>query len=462
VDRYQMNAILFAILGYVGLQFLIGIWVSRRMTSDTDYILAGRSLGVPLVMFSVFATFFGSEAITASAAAVYDKGLSGAVVDPLAYAAALIIVGVFFAARLRAKEVTTFADIFHNRFSPGVEKLVVLMLLPGSLFWAAAQIRVFGVVLNANAGVGLAVALLLAATVVALYSVVGGLMADAVTDTLQAVVVIVGLIILGVIIAGQGGAGFAAMPAERMIFRSADTSWLQLLEKIAVPVCGTIVAVELISRFLGAKTPAVAATGTMAGGGMYLLLGLIPIYLGLVGPTLLPDLTDTEELVPKLAEKFLPPMLHVIFVGAIISAVLSTVHATLHAPAAQISHNILLRLRPGMEPRSRLWTVRASVAALSVVAYLLAAQSESIKELVETASAFGSAGVFVTMMFALFTRYGGAASAYAAMAVGLLVWGWCKYVYDVDTPFLAAVALSTLAYVVTAEIEQRRPRDAAT
>ena len=158
-----MNAILFAILGYVGLQFLIGIWVSRRMTSDTDYILAGRSLGVPLVMFSVFATFFGSEAITASAAAVYDKGLSGAVVDPLAYAAALIIVGVFFAARLRAKEVTTFADIFHNRFSPGVEKLVVLMLLPGSLFWAAAQIRVFGVVLNANAGVGLAVALLLAA-----------------------------------------------------------------------------------------------------------------------------------------------------------------------------------------------------------------------------------------------------------------------------------------------------------
>ncbi|RZI38555.1 sodium:solute symporter, partial [Herbaspirillum sp. HC18] len=59
--------------------------MSRRMTGEADYILAGRRLGPALVTFSVFATYFGAEAIVATGGAVYDKGLSGALVDPFAY-----------------------------------------------------------------------------------------------------------------------------------------------------------------------------------------------------------------------------------------------------------------------------------------------------------------------------------------------------------------------------------------
>ena len=65
--------------------------------------------------------------------------------------------------------------------------------------------------------------------------------------------------------------------------------------------------------------------------------------------------------------------------------------------------------------------------ALSIVAYLLSVTSQRIHDLVETASAFGSAGVFVTALFALFTRFGGAASAYASVVAGMLVWAAGKY-----------------------------------
>ena len=188
-----MNWVLVAIVGYVLVQFAVGTWVSRRMASEADYILAGRGLGVGLVTFSVFATYFGAEAIVASGGAVYEKGLGGALVDPVGYASAIIIVGLFFARALWSRGLTTFADLFRQRYSPGVERLVVVVLLPGSVIWAAAQVRAFGQVMDENSGMGLKSAILLAAVLVAAYSVVGGLLADAVTDVIQGIAVLAGL-----------------------------------------------------------------------------------------------------------------------------------------------------------------------------------------------------------------------------------------------------------------------------
>ena len=454
-----MNWLLLAIVAYVLVQFAIGTWVSRRMANETDYILAGRRLGVALVTFSVFATYFGAEAIVASGGAVYEKGLTGALVDPVGYASAIIIVGVFFARALWSRGLTTYADLFRQRYSPGVEQLVVIVLLPGSVIWAAAQVRAFGQILSANSGLGLVTAITLAALLVGAYSVVGGLLADAVTDVIQGVAVVVGLIILGTVVAVQVGgvsAGVARLEPTQLQLLRADTGWLEMVEQLAIPVCGTIVAVELISRFLGARTAAVAGLGTVLGGSIYLLVGLIPVFLGLMAPHITGAIPDSEQIVPRLAEVFLPGVLYVSFVGAVISAILSAVHAALHAPASQISHNILIRLVPGITDRGKLWSVRLTVMGLSVVAYFLSVTSQRIHDLVETASAFGSAGVFVTALFALFTRFGGPASAYVSVAAGMLVWAGGKYVLDLTAPYLAGLCAALLGYVAVALLEPRQ------
>ena len=287
-----MNGVLFAIVAYVLVQFAIGAWVSRRITSASDYILAGRRLGTGLVAFSVFATYFGAEAIVASGGAVYEHGLRGALVDPFAYATAIIIVGLLFAKALWSRGLTTFADLFRQRYSPGVERLVVIVLLPGSIIWAAAQIRAFGQVMDANSGMGLKTAIVLAAVLVGAYSVIGGLLADSVTDVVQGVVVLAGLVILGAIVGisvGGVSAGLAEVEPDRFGLYDPEDGVLGTLEKIAIPVCGTIVAVELISRFLGARTAQIAGRATVVGGLIYLTIGLVPVFLGLVGPQLLPQ-----------------------------------------------------------------------------------------------------------------------------------------------------------------------------
>jgi Na+/proline symporter len=454
-----MNWLLVAIVGYVLVQFAVGTWVSRRMPSEADYILAGRRLGTVLVTFSVFATYFGAEAIVASGGAVYDNGLAGALVDPVGYAAAIIIVGVFFARALWSRGLTTFADLFRQRYSPGVERLVVVVLLPGSVIWAAAQVRAFGQVMDENSGMGLKSAILLAAVLVAAYSVVGGLLADAVTDVIQGIAVLAGLLILGAIVAGHVGgvsAGLAQIEPQRLKVLAAQESLVSTLEKIAIPICGTIVAVELISRFLGARSAEVAVKGTAIGGGIYLIVGMVPVFLGLVGPGLLPNVQDSEQIVAKLAKVYLPGLLYIAFAGAIISAILSTVHSALHAPASQISHNIVIRLVPGLTDRGKLWCVRLTVMALSIVAYLLSVTSERIHDLVETASAFGSAGVFVTALFALFSRFGGPASAYTSVAAGMLVWAGGKYALNLTAPYLLGLSAALLGYVGVGLLEARR------
>ena len=451
------------ILGYVVIQFAIGAWVSRRITSEQDYILAGRSLGPGLVAFSVFATWFGAEAIVASAGEIYTKGLAGALTDPFGYGLAAVAVGLGLAMPLWRRGIVTYADMVRGRYSPAVEKLFVIMLVPGSVLWAAAQIRAFGQILGSTSGMEVATAILVAAVLVGAYSVVGGLLADAVTDVVQGIAVIIGLVVLTVFVAGAlggVGTGLARLEPARLVFLGGDDGPLAKIEKLAVVICGSLVAVELVSRFLGARTATIAGYGTAAGGLMYLVMGLLPLFLGLVGPLLIKDLAEPEQIVPKLAEAYLPPLAYALFVGALVSAILSVVHAALHAPASQLAHNVILRFWPHLSPAGRLRTVRVSVLALSIVAWLLATSVETIKELVELASAFGSAGAVVVALFGLFTRFGGPWAALATLVAGSLVWAGGRFLLGLSAPYLVALASALATYVAVALVET--PRGART
>jgi Na+/proline symporter len=113
-----------------------------------------------------------------------------------------------------------------------------------------------------------------------------------------------------------------------------------------------------------------------------------------------------------------------------------------------------VRLNSKLSEAGKLWCVRASVMVLSVIAYLISVISSHIHDLVETASAFGSAGVFVTALFALFTRFGGPLSAYASVVSGMLVWATGKYLAS-PAPYLMGLLAATAAYVFLALIEAR-------
>ena len=454
-----MNAVMAGVIGYILFQFLIGALVSRRIATERDYINAGRRLGPVVGTFTVFATWFGAEVIVGTSGSVYGQGLKGAEFDPFGYALSLFIAGFVFAAALWRRGLTTFADFFRDRFGTVSERLVVVLLVPGSIFWAAAQIRAFGQVVSAVSEADVTIAITFAAVVVSAYTVLGGLMADAITDVVQGLAIIVGLLVLAVLAAGALG-GFAAsiqtIPAERFDISMAahGTGWAKRIEHWLVPICGTVVAIELVSRILGCRSAEVAARATMAGAGLYLAVGLIPVYLGLVGPAILPGLAagDLEQVVPLMAERLMPDLLYIVFAGAILSAILSTVDSTLIAAASLLSHNVVMELAGNPGERTRLLAVRTCVVVLTVLAYLLAMSATSIRDLVEVAAAFGSSGVVVCLVFGLFTRLGGQASAVAALLTGAGVWGVATLSGLTATPYTFALCAAVAAYVLLASV----------
>ena len=135
--------LIFAICAYVFVQLLIAWMASRFINTETDYLLAGRNLGVGLASFSLFATCFGAETVIGSAGAVAGQGLSGGRTDPFGYALCLLFMASLLAAQMRARNYVTLGDFFRERFGKAAEKLAAVAMIPTSLIWAATKYFMF-------------------------------------------------------------------------------------------------------------------------------------------------------------------------------------------------------------------------------------------------------------------------------------------------------------------------------
>jgi Na+/proline symporter len=453
-----LNIVLGAILFYVLLQLVLGYVISRRIHTEDDYLLAGRRLGYGLATFSIFATWFGAEACIGTSGAAFREGLYGVTADPFGYGLCLLLMGLVFAIPLWKRKLTTIADLLRIRYSFTTERLTAFIIAPASLLWAAAQIRAFGQILSASSDLTVVAAITVAACVVVAYTVMGGLLADAISDLVQGTVLIIGLLLLVPFVLNDAGGftnAFASIGADRLSLVPPDTdasaiSILRVVETWAIPVCGSVFAQEIISKVLASRSALVARRSALSAGVLYICVGFIPLSIGLVGLNLFPDLDHPEHILPVMAQTYFSTFMYVIFAGALVSAILSTVDSALLAASALVSRNIISSLYPGLTDRQRLFTNRIGVFVMGCVAYVLALHAEGVYNLVLDASSFGSAGLFVVVIFGLFTKFGGARSAIAAMLVGAIIWIVGNYIVDLELSYLLALSGSFGIYVLIA------------
>lgn len=452
-----MTALLAGILAYVAFQLAVGVVASRHIANESDFLVAGRRLGPLIASVSVFATWFGAETCVGAAGSVHAEGVSLLTVEPFGYGVCLLVTGLVFAAPLWRRGVVTLADFFRERFGGATERLAAFVLLPSSIFWAAAQIRAFSEILvTSSNGLGLGAALALATGIAIVYTVLGGLLADVWTDCIQAAVLVVGLaFVLGALVLELGGPvdALAALPADRLRFTLPEgTGWLDVVEAWAIPVIGSVTAQEVLARSFAARSARTARAAGLFGGGIYLAVGAIPVLIGLLAPALGDSAAfgEGDAFLPSVARAYLPTVLYVLFAGALVSAILSTVDSALLVAGSLLARNIV---HPSGSARRRLLFARAGVVVSGLAAWRFASTAESVLELIERASAFGSAGVVVAVTLGLFTRRGGGASAIGALATGTAVWIVGERVEGaLAYPFLTSLAAALLAYLLLARL----------
>ena len=458
-----MTTALYFVLFYMLVQLAIGVWISRRIRTESDYLIAGRQLGYTLATFSIFATWFGAETVVGSAGNAYERGVSLANAEPFGYGVCLLLMGVLFAVPLWRRRLTTLADLFRQRYSVTVERVAAVILVPSSILWAAAQVRAFGQIIStASAGWDVGMAISVAAVFTIAYTMFGGLLVDAITDVIQGLVVIIGLAgVFTVVVLKMGGpaevVGTLASSRSITLVPHYDVNALHIAEDWAIPILGSVVATELVGRIIATRTATVARNSSYLAGALYILTGLIPLTIGLLARSLPLDVTHAEQVVPVVARALLPTIFYAAFVGAIISAILSTVDSTLLTASALLSHNLIVPIARIDAERTKVWIARVCVLLFGLIAYGLALSADGIYDLVEQASALGSSGALVVIVFALFTRFGGAAAALATLVVGTLSYVMLSWA-ALATPFLLSLALSVMTYVVVGLAEPIVPR----
>jgi SSS family transporter len=424
---------------YLLLSIAIGLYAATRVHNTADYAVAGRSLPLPVVIATTFATWFGSETVLGVPARFIDGGLGAVVEDPFGASMCLVLVGLFFAYRLYQKNLITLGDYYRQRFGRNIEVLCSAIIIFSYLGWVAAQITALGLVFNllTQGALSVTAGMVLGTLIVLVYTLYGGMWSVALTDFVQMIVIAVGLIAIAWYASElAGGAGrvveFAAREGRFSLFPSGGgfKEWTFFVAAAITMMLGSIPQQDVFQRVMSSDSATTARRGPVIGGVLYLLFAFIPMFIVASAVLVMPDTAaallkdDPQKVLPALVMERMPLVLQIAFFGALLSAIMSTASATLLAPSTTFVENILRNLRPGMSDAITLKAMRVSVLVFTgcVLTYAITMQGTSIYELVSGAYQVPLVGAFIPLVFGLYWSRATTQGALLAVAMGIGVW----------------------------------------
>lgn len=430
--------LLLFVIVYLLITVLIGIALSRRIQTSSDFIIAGRSLPLVINGAALFALWYGSETILGASGEFAQHGLIGIIEDPFGGVLCFVLLGLFFARKLYRLNILTIPDLFRQKYGVVAERIAAVMMIVSFFGYAAAQMVALGLIFQVVTGIPLTISILIGATLVTLYTVAGGMWAVSVTDFIQSIMIIIGLIFVTIFIVQYAGGMrivWASVPPEHLqFFPDLDSkSAINWLTSWAVLGLGSIASQDLFQRVNSAKNENVAVQSTYLAAGMYLLLAMLPLII-VSAARLVDQETDSfhdQALLPLVILNHMPMWLQVMFFGALISAILSTCSGAILAPASVLSENLVKPMWQGdLTDRKFLYMTRVCVLFIALVSVFMSLWRTDIYELVGESSVFGLVSIFIPMTAALYWKHGNAQGAILSMLSGSLIWAVFRYGMD--------------------------------
>jgi solute:Na+ symporter, SSS family len=431
------------ILGFLGIYVAIilylGFRYSGRIEESDDLALAGRNLTLPFLVPSIVATWICAGAIMGAAAEAYLWGFQGVIWDPFGPVLMMFIVAIFFAYRLRQSRFSTVVDFMSTRYNERVGEHYLFIQVLSATSWLGGQLVALGIIVNLTTGVGMAAATIIATAVVILVTYFGGLWALSRVDVIGFILIIVGLFIMFPIVIGEVGgweyfvnnaANWGELPTFAIFPVAAEDGgfiWytgllgiMYYLSAWASLGIGDINSQVLLQRVLAAKDEKTAVRGFMISGVAYLVLGMIPVLMGIAMFTygLELPIEQTEYVLPWVAENFLPNWAGVLFIVALTAAIISTVGDNCLIVSTMIGHNLYPKFVKGATPRQKLKAMRVAIPVVALVAMGIALMFTTVYKLIVFTGAISLVTIIMPYVFGFFWKKANTKGALASFYTG--------------------------------------------
>ncbi len=431
--------LLFMVIAYLFVTIGIGLWAAQRVKNTADFAIAGRHLPMYMIITTTFATWFGSEIVLGVPAKFIQGGLNAVVEDPFGAGMCLILVGLFFAGKLYRMTLLTISDYYRERYGRTVEVACSLIIMLSYLGWVSAQVTALGLVFNLLSGgtVSIPWGMTIGVLSILVYTLWGGMWSVAVTDFIQMIILVLGLVVLSWFAADMaGGAGkvIDLVTSRDMLRFWPEPTWHEVLFFFGAAITmmlGSIPQQDVFQRVMSANTERAATHGTVIGGSAYILFAFVPMFLVASALIIMPEQAaqllseDPQKVLPTLVMERMPLLMQVLFFGALLSAIKSCASATLLAPSVTFTENIWRQFRPEhISDREKLLAMRISVLvfAAGVLLYSIKMEGTPIYELVSSAYQVPLVGAFVPLVFGLYWKRANTQGAVCAVVLGIGVW----------------------------------------
>lgn len=446
---------------YILIMAAVGVYASRRTHSATEFVLAGRKLSLGLCTTTIIATWLGGGMIIGGSGAAYEDGLLGVIADPFGATLCLLLVGLFFVRIFRRLKFFSFIEFVEQRFGRLATLVTSAAALLSSIFWVAGMLVAFGLIFESLTGIPLEAGIVGGAIVVIAYTSIGGMLAVALTDFVQIVIIAIGMVLLFVVVlidAGGWSTVSAQIPADAWRMLPLDNTgerWLNYLRAWFIFGLADIASQSLLQRAMAAKSERVAQYSFYLAGVGYLAFAMIPVTLGIIASVTMPGLADPESILPTLAIEHLHPVAVAIFVGALLAAIMSSCDSSLLAAATVISTNLLPFVKKKPSDRLSLAVARWAIPAAGAVAVMGALNARVVFDTMIDANMLMLAAVIVPFIMGIWWRKANRAGALAAMAAGIAAWLMTSLYYPQLPGDLIGLGASLAAMLIVTPLTQK-------
>lgn len=449
---------LIIVIVYLGLMLFVGFYTNRFLIKDsTDYMLAGRSLPAIMVACSLAANNIGGGSTVGLASKAYGNWGMSAVWYVLA-AAIGIVPMAFFAPKLRKIMAYTIPEVVGRRFGKSSHIITSILNIISLFCLTASQILASGIIISALVGINVKIAILIAGLFTVIYTVMGGLWADAFTDLFQWAIIFFGLLIaIPFVIKGAGGWSTIVdkVPPAKMSINSMGVATIVSL--IGQYFITFMSGPEMVSRVFAAKDEKAGRNATLMSALFMGLFAFVPAIIGIAAFVAFPSI-DPSKALSTAVFGLAPQWVSGLVCAAIIASTMSSADSDMLCASTIITKDLYQKyINPRVSDNSLIKITRISNVVIGLLAMCIALFQINIITLNIFSFMLRAAGPFAAFILAISmkkcSKHAGIVSIIVGSTVGIY-WQIMKEPYGILAIIAGSVA-SLIAFIITSFIETR-------